>query len=126
MPHLPLSCDCINLPSPKCRKDHGVVNADNIMVCAVRELPPDSHGIITNTSRIKLKLNTLPIFLVAPLSDRGKRCTWEVMMDISHNPHTQIEFLLLCSPTSLDTHCRIALHMHNITKQNIYSRAAHT
>lgn len=97
------------------------------MVCTVREFGSDSCGIIANTSGIKLKWNVmLPIVLVAPLSD-GESCrTWEVITDILHYLHIQVEFLLMCRTTSLDIHGRVALHVRKATTQNICSRAVHT
>lgn len=64
------------------------------MVCTVRELEFRSHGIIVNTSGIKLKLNViLLVGLVAPLPDGESRHTWEVMTGTLHYLHIQLEFL---------------------------------
>lgn len=77
-------------------------------------------------NKTEMQCVTLPIVIVAPLSDRESWCTWEVMTDILHYLNIQVAFLLMCGSALLDIHCRVALHMHKATTQNICSRTVHT
>lgn len=49
-----------------------MANAETVTVCTVREVKSASHGVLANTSGIKLKLNVmLPVVLVVSLTGKA-------------------------------------------------------